>query len=141
MKVFSGNKTVVSFKGGRLTARAGTRTMSARSKSGWQRFLLDNQQYSSKDKVEIEKIVIVRLNDGVREFRRLEQGSAMHTLYPYFLDVVNADTIAEEKVFVGTPPKGAQERLVASLKKTLKKVPVYDIAGSKSFVTQQIAKL
>ena len=154
LKIFSGNKTVISFEN-ELCAIAGTTTMTLRSADsklyaqeikqmiGYGdrcAFLLKNNRYSTTASVKIKRIFIVRLNDGVSECRKLSPISALHTLYPYFLDVVNADTIMcnGKSIFIGRPPVGAEEYLSKMLSRTLFKLPVYSVTGSKTFVIENV---
>lgn len=150
MKLFSGNKTAVSF-GNTLKAIAGTKTITIKTKDNknskftkYQNrsaFLLDKKQYDNSKAIKINAIILVRLNDGVKEFTKLTNLSALHTLYPYFMDTINADVIINNKVFIGTPPKGSQELLARKLSKTLKRTPVYSITGSKQFIINKITNL
>jgi len=158
-QIFSGNKTVISFgKAGRLNAVAGTPTITiaanvARNKKvdiqevmtyyGRTAFLLDKKYYTPKELVPIQAIAVVKLNDGVREFSKFEPLSALHALYPYFLDKVNADTIMCDgnSLFIGMPSASIEEKLVTSLRSVLFKIPSYTITGSLPFVVNKISKL
>lgn len=150
MKVFSGNKTVVSFSHN-ISAVAGTPTITLRSAEKPASHIGESAVYgdrlaftlAQKDcaaSSKIKKIFIARLNDGAREFTRLNPASAMHKLYPYFMDSVNADTIMcnGKCVFAGKPPAGAEARLAKGLLSALKKIPVYSVSGSKPFVVKRI---
>ncbi|OGD70870.1 hypothetical protein A3A84_00625 [Candidatus Collierbacteria bacterium RIFCSPLOWO2_01_FULL_50_23] len=156
-KVFSGNKTVISFENGGVTALDGTKTMSISSTDAdkfpqlvakrvdYQNrtaFLLDQSHYFENSPIKIDAIYVVRLNDGVAENNALEFPSSMHTLYPFFMDTVNADTVLcdGEDVFAGTPPEGSQKYLSQSLAKTLSFVKASRISGSIDFVTKIIAE-
>ncbi|MBI5066225.1 hypothetical protein HZA97_08370 [Candidatus Woesearchaeota archaeon] len=147
LKLFSGNKTIV-LLGKQISAIAGTKTITTKQDFGNAlkygnrcAFLLKENQYDQSKKANIKAIILVRLNDGVKEFDEMNRLSALHNLYPYFMDAVNADTIIQDKVFVGTPPKGIQELLARKLSKTLKKIPVYSITGPKSFIVNKITQL
>ncbi len=158
-KIFSGNKTVVKFdQAQELISVAGTETITIKnSEKGkfthleirnpvelWNRlaFTLDRDSYSAETKP-VRAIVLVRLNDAVEENKKLSELSALHSLYPYFLDVVNADIVmgGTEDVFVGTPPKGVEKYLVSHLKNVLNNLPVHSMAGSASFISSEILKL
>jgi hypothetical protein len=160
VKVFSGNKTVVSFvEDSALVAVYGTPTITIRGsdKSAlndlritdyveyWDRyaFMLDSARYAAGHTVPIKAIAIVRLNDYTEECRKMHPVSALHTLYPYFLDAVNADVVigGAEDVFIGTPPLGTQKYLVAHLKAALENLPVYSLIGSSSFVASTMLQL
>lgn len=159
LQIFSGNKTVVSFDENKLTAVAGTPTITIRgSDKGklddlkiddhveyWERyaFTLNSESYSHDTAVPIKAIVIVKLNDYIQENKKISPLSALHNLYPYFLDVVNADVVVSDTddVFIGTPSKGTEKYLVSHLKAVLKNVPVHSLIGSSSFVAAEIQKL
>ncbi len=156
MLLFSGNKTIIAFQGnGYCEALAGTRTITAHTK--------DMQQYKgegyepygeriavelrgegyAKDPGRIKAIVLVSLNDGEQENDRINPTSALHKLYPYFLDTVNADTVLcdGDIVYIGTPPSGTQEYLARNLKEILVSLPVYSIKGSIDFISNAIKKI
>ena len=152
--LFSGNKTVVSFKlNGDMEAIAGTKTITASHKD-IERHLGDKTeivQYGNRTALlldnntdksgRIRAIVLVSLNDGVSENNLIESTSALHRLYAYFLDTVNADTVFGENVYVGTPLLWTQEKLAQNLKEALSKIPAYSIKGSIDFVCDSITKL
>jgi hypothetical protein len=151
MKVFSGNKTVVSFSHN-LHSVAGTPTITLRSAEKPASHIGESAVYGDRlafslaqenyafSPVKIKKIFIARLNDGAREFTRLSPVSAMHKLYPYFMDAANADTIMcnGNCVFAGKLPAGVEARLAKSLSAMLKKIPAYSVSGSKPFVIKRI---
>lgn len=143
-QIFSGNKTLIKFKrNGIPEAVAGSKTISVRSnEKGRKIFSLKDDQYLSKN-IPIEVIVIARLNDGVKEYEKIEPLSALHRLYPYFMDTVNADTLMcnGEYVFIGTAPTGTQKKLSAKLKKALSKIPVYHLSGSMDFISKKLKTL
>ncbi len=159
-KVFSGNKTVVSFdQDNKLTAVAGTPTITIRSSDKnklldlkisdhleyWERyaFMLSSDMYANQASVPIKAIVVVKLNDYMQENKKINPLNALHNLYPFFLDVVNSDVIISdtENVFVGTPPQGTEKYLATHLKAVLHALPVYSFIGSASFVASEILKL
>jgi len=156
MKLFSGNKTIVAFKGGALEAVGGTSTLTASVedinkhhsgnntdviKYGTRAAVTPNKHMNNPGR--IRAIVLVGLNDGVAENNLLDPVSALHRLYAYFLDTINADTIVcgGRDVYVGTPPTGVQESLAQNLKEVLSKIPTYSIKGSMDFVCDAITKL
>ncbi len=159
-KVFSGNKTVVSFdQDNKLIAVAGTPTITIRGSDKnklddlkisdhveyWERyaFMLSPDRYTNQTTVPIKAIVIVKLNDYMEESKKLNPLSALHNLYPFFLDVVNADVVVgdTEDVFIGTPPQGTEKYLTTHLKASLWDTPAYSLIGSSSFVSSEILKL
>lgn len=150
MQVVSGNKTVVAFKNSEIQVVAGTTAMSILEQdkkvinvSGGldykNRHIFEINHKNMISPIEIGAITIVRLNDYTQESNKLELPDTLHALYPYFLDVVNADVIVGDKVFVGTPPSKSQELLIAGLKKF--NSPVYSYIGSASFVANNISRL
>ena len=159
MKLFSGDKTIVNFSEDGLFAVAGTYTMTIRScdKDKLVRlgikdevtygerlaFALEEDKYCSEKEVHIKAIVLARLNDHLPELKQETRLGALHKLYPYFLDVVNADIVLStiDEVFTVNLPMGIQKRLVRSLKQLLETTPVYSLTGSSDFVSDQILQL
>ncbi len=147
-KMYSGNKTVVDLaENGTLKAIAGTKTMTLRTSDLKRQvrgieygdrtaFRLDDTQYAEAGK--ISSIFLVRLNDGVQDWRELSSTSALHTLYPYFLDTVNADVVIGKDLFDGSTPPETKEYLVRGLGEVLQNVPVYSATGSLSFIVDRI---
>jgi hypothetical protein len=156
-KVFSSNKTLISLTGSKMKAKAGTRTITTRGAdaqrhlagvtgiayAGRWAFKLPDDMYASIDPVTIAAVALARINEGADNCSELSPESALHSLYPYFLDQVNADTVlcGGREVFCGTPPAGCQSRLSAALAKTLKRVPVYHVTGSVPFITKSLGGL
>ena len=156
-KMFSGNKTVVSFEDG-LVAKAGTRIMTIRSadrerysgiiEEGFSygerlAFSLKEDGYEMSKSLSIRKIILIRLDDAKEETHQLSESTALHVLYPYFLDTVNADTILGEdmKIIAGIASQEVREFLARSLSERLKHVPVYFISGSSGYICEQIIAL
>ncbi len=154
LRLFSGNKTIVSFKSGGLKAIAGTNILTA-DQEDIDRHLGKTEavEYGNRAAIKLESsttkpgiikaIVIACLNDGVAENNIIEPNSALHKLYPYFLDTVNADTIVcdGKAVYVGTPPPEVQKKLSQQLKKCLSRIQAYSISGSIEFVCDSITKI
>lgn len=153
IQLFSGNKTVVTFNNGHIEAIAGTRTITANSADIQQhitngdtyitygnRVALSYAKKCTDNPGPIRAIVFVGLNDGVSENNILHPTNALHRLYGFFLDTVNADTIVcdAKAVYVGTPPPGKQEMLAKNLSNALQKIPVYSIKGSMDFISDMI---
>jgi hypothetical protein len=148
MKMYSGNKTVVDLARENPEAVAGTRTMTARTADLKQdvqgvqygdrtAFKLDDAQYAEAG--DIGSVVLVRLNDGVQDWRELSPTSALHRLYPYFLDSVNADVVVGSDVFDGSASQQTKEYLAERLDSALQQVPVYSATGSLPFIVENIA--
>ena len=140
MKLLSGNKTVVRFDAdGGMIAVAGTRTMTAVDRN-LNRYAYDmaDTEYATGE-VRIKAVDIVRINDGVAEVQRLSLQSALHTLYPYFMDTVNADIIVNGRdIFDGTPSVTAKTALAQGLHKAA--VPVRKISGTMDFMTREVLR-
>lgn len=143
-QVFSGNKTVVSHDTDGMTAIAGNQSISLRSSGTNNRnsFFLEPKYLAPNASYPIKAIYLVSLNDGVSENLKLNFPSNLHMLYPYFLDVVNANTIMcnGNDVFLGTPPAGSEISLVKKMSQVVPKIATHKITGSLEFVTSSIAK-
>ena len=155
VRMFSGNKTLVSFNTDMsLNVLAGTKTITI-NKEDFQRhsgntnyikydnrgaFIPDNYTDEAKP---IRAIAIISLSDGVREKTIVNRLGALHKLYPYFLDTVNSDTILFDgkEVFTGTPSSGVQQYLARFLSGLVAKTPIYIIKGDVSFVAGSIKSL
>ena len=142
-RLFSGNKTVVRFSDGAIVAVAGTTTVTEVTPKGRRLFRLESGQYETRAAVPIRTIAKVKLNDGAESMALLKPLSALHALYPFFLDAVNADvSVAEgEHVLSGNPSDGVRERLAKNLWKALGAIPAYSITGSLPFVIENLQKL
>lgn len=144
-KMFSGNKTVVDFFApGKMAAVGGTRIVSVKRPDGSRSAArLRADQAEPAPRVDVLAVFRLRLNDGYDCASKLPPLNALHVLYPFFLDVVNADVILDDgkRVVAGEPPPGARERLAKELAAALAAIPAYEITGSAAFVTGQIEKL
>jgi len=142
-KLLSGNKTLVRFdETGALQAVAGTITMTALDKNR-QRFAwrLPPDQYGEAP-TPVRSIAIVRLNDGVAEEQRLSPMSALHSLYPFFLDAVNADVIVGgTEVFDGAISGAARKTLALRLQDLLSGISVHAYSGSIEHLAQKVTGL
>lgn len=159
IKIFSEDKTVVSFDSGKIIAIAGTPTISMRdtekNKLGEQKisdyvelwgryfFTLSPEKYETRQSVDIKAIVMMRLNDHIRECKEISLPSSLHSLYPLFMDAVNADIVVSDAndAFIGVPPEGAGKYLVGQLKIALKSLPVYLLIGTSDYIANEIVKL
>ena len=158
-KMSSGNKTLIAFdEKATMRVMAGTPTMTIRQ-SDRERyasvidrrityydrmaFELNPKQCTSSFGGPLRTIVLVRLHDGLSDTKKMSPTSALHALYPYFLDTEEANTVVcgGYGVFTGTPPEGVPQQLALSLKKALEHVEVYSVAGPLSFVSQTISTL
>ena len=148
MQIVAGNKTIVSFDEDVLRAVAGTTATSVRAVDGEK---VGSDSFSYRDRhisdsglngifekpVPIRSLALVRLNDFTEECTELKGPSALHSVFPYFLDTVNANVIFGDSVFVGTPPSGTEDFLAKQLLVGLRSVPVFSCIGSASFVAEQ----
>lgn len=141
MTLFSGNKTVVRFDAeGTITAVAGTKTMTALD-DRLNRFAYEmpSDSYAHQPEVKIKSIALVRVNDGVEEEQALRPLSALHTLYPYFMDAVNADVIVNgQDILDGTPTTDIKAGLTSELCGAVALLPVHKYAGSMAFLEQKV---
>ncbi len=164
-KVFSGNKTLVRIDGDKLIAVAGTRTMTTKAedverhlstgavKSGYQgrtAFYLNKEHYAPTSPSMVHRIVLPRLNDGAEKARRLGSLAALHKLYPFFMDAVNADIVLSggKVVLSGNPSEGVREKLTAGLGLVLATddlfggvkatVTVTELEGSMAFINHTL---
>ena len=155
LPVFSGDKTVVSLNVGReLTAVAGTQTITLRQADlpealralprqdyGDRTALrLTPESYAAELSAPIKAVVMVQLNDGAERCEKLSAASALHTLYPFFLDTENSDKVVccGAGVFVGSVPEGVPAKLARELAQVLETLPAYVISGSRQFVAERI---
>jgi hypothetical protein len=157
-KVFSGNKTLVKIEDGVVTAVAGTLPITTRAedaarhldaasiKTGYQgrsAFYLADHCYAGSAPRAVKLVVLPRLNDGVEKSKKLSALSALHKLYPYFIDAVNADIVLSggKVVLSGSPPGGAQAQLASSLAVALAGLSVCEIEGSLAFINRTLETL
>jgi hypothetical protein len=152
-KIFSGNKTLLKIdENDQLVAIGGTHTITAKAADaskhlsagaakvayvGRTAFMLDDSAYSEAPEVNVRRIAITQVNDGADSFSPLEPLSALHRLFPFFLDAVNADAVVcgGNAVLPGTPPRGSQKALAERLLPALQKhVTVCAVTGSMPFI-------
>jgi hypothetical protein len=91
----------------------------------------------------IKAIVVARVNDYKEERVQLTSLSAVHNLYAYFLDTVNADIIFSDTdtLLDGNVALQTKEYLLSHLKKAVEHMPVYAVTGSSQYIAEQISKL
>lgn len=140
LKLFSGNKTVVRFdRDGGIRAVAGTKTMTALD-GGLNRhaYEMNPDDYAQQTEVEIKSILLVRINDGVEETQTLTPLSALHSLYPCFMDAVNADIIVNGRDLLdGTPDRQTRQALGEKLGRAVSRIPVRKYAGTVKFLEHE----
>ncbi len=140
-KLFSGNKTLLSINAnGSITGNGGTRTMTALDvNNNRYAYTLRPDQYADEESVDINAIDIIRINDGVEDCEILSPPSALHTLYPYIIDAVNADIILHDHyVFDGTISSLHKKDLIQKLSVALRQVPVRKVSGSMKFLKKMV---
>lgn len=159
-KIFSGDKTLLHFTSdGTLEAIAGTHTITIRAEDikRWSQvpkedetffgdrlaFQLPSSYYSDQLRVPIKKILFVGLNDGVKADSLLNPISALHQLFPFFLDKQREDILisGDQACFDGSVPKGIKVELAKNLLEALQTIPVYKVTGSLQSVTSFIQNL
>jgi len=166
-KVFSGNRTLVEITPGSskgdpviITAVAGTSTITTRAEDlarhlpealeneevgyeGRSAFSLSKRFYADPAPQAVTLISLPRLNDGAEKSRQLSALSALHKLYPFFLDAVNADIVLAggRLVFAGSPPSSVNKRLARDLSQALTKLPVWELEGSLPFINHTLEDL
>jgi len=142
--LFAGNKTVVEWSPfGSMEAVAGTQTMTLHKKStstdeeivsyGERKaFMVMKQQQTISSRIPVRAIVFVRLNDGVETVEHLSQTSAFHQLFPFFLDLVNADVLIGHtgNILKDERPNGIESFLVTHLWNSFQTLPIVRVEGS-----------
>jgi len=160
LKVFSGDKTLIKIdEHGNMWAIGGTTVSTIRTSdfTRWPAlqeypgiktqdrfsFIFKPEQMVKTSRLAIKKIVLVQLNDGVDKNECLTQLSALHTLYPYFVDSERANVILSKgkALFSGTVSDERHQALITQLANSLEKVPTFNIIGSLDKVTDQIVDL
>jgi hypothetical protein len=155
-KLLSGNTTLVQFgEADELRAIAGTKTMTlkledfeqgeyeaVRSLSYGNRiaFELPVDLQTSKPK-DIGRIALVRLSNGLSEWSELSPLSALHTLYPYFLDTEHTDCIVGQgkAVYLGETPPYARSLLTDRLGRALANISLGTGMGSAQFLAEKLS--
>lgn len=108
---------------------------------GRRAYALTDNAYSREQAVTITAITLARLNDGVAEREELSSLSALHRLFPFFLDKVNADTVllGGKTVFSGNLPpeedRQVKTNLALALSKSLPSLSLTTLAGSLDYVS------
>ena len=154
LRIFSGDKTLLTFRDdGRLEAIAGTHTITVRQKdlNQWASlkrrnelqlgdrlaFELPADFYSQEDRVVIKKILFVGLSDSHQDFSEVASLSALHTLYPFFMDKQREDVlIGGDQAFLdGTIERNVRTDLSTGLASALKDISVFNAIGSLEAIT------
>lgn len=143
-----------------IIAIAGTRTITTKAEDlarhlpealedeevgyqGRSAFSLSKRFYADHAPQAVTQITLPRLNDGAEKSKQLSALSALHKLYPFFLDAVNADIVLAggRIVFAGTPPSGVSKRLASALSQALANLPVWELEGSLPFINHTLEEL
>jgi uncharacterized protein (TIGR00661 family) len=159
MKIFSGDKTLISIgSNGVMEAIAGTKTITVRSQDigRWSAvkkmnahqfgdriaFQLPSEFYAKSLQVPIKKIFLVGLNDGVQDYSKLSAMSALHTLYPFFMDKQREDILigGDRAIFDGTTGADVRAGLSKELLSSLQFINVYKVTASLNGVTSFIRR-
>ncbi len=154
-RLFSGNKTVVAWTAsGSMEAIAGTQTMTRHNERKTksekeilygerEAFIVTEQPYTKRSHVPIRAIVFVRLNDGVESNEHLSHASALHRLFPFFLDLVNADVLigTAGNILTDKRPEGIESFLIMHLKNSIKAIPVLRIEGRLQYLSETISSI
>lgn len=158
-KVFSGDKTLLRFSDdGKLEALAGTRTLTVRSEDveRWTTvpklyehqfgdrlaFQLPPAYYAKKQSVPIKQIYLIDINAGTNSGTQLSALSALHTLYPFFLDKQREDVLIEDSqgFLDGAVGKDIKTELSKNLFTALQNIPVYKVSASVPEMTDFIGR-
>lgn len=160
VKIFSCDKTVMSLENGALRAVAGTHAVTARY-SVFEKYspsllnfqylnrgggMLPPEYYEDKPMVPIENISIIRADPAVSEYEDLNPVNASHKLFPFFMDLTNADKIiyaqsGQTKGMVdGNIPLKIKRELAENLATALKTVNIHLITGSVPFISDCLMK-
>lgn len=157
LQIFSGDKTLVKIdEKDTMLALAGTKAMTVRShdRNRWDAMMSDyvdsdarrtfrlKPHFCSPDEnVEIKAIVILQLNDGKKSCERLP--NAIHTLYPYFMDMERADTLLRGGAGLvdGSIDPEVKRTHVPKLARSVEKIPTFKIIGSMNYVSEKIERL
>lgn len=158
-KMHSGNKTLVEFTSkGELEVVAGTSTMTLREESAEQAkelaevsfeygrrvaFRLEPGRFVTASEQPVSAIVLVDLNEANGQTQLLRRRTALNTVFPYFIDSVNADVVMSggKGVFRSDTPAESLSSLASSLELSVSSLPVYRIAGKLEYVAEQISAL
>jgi hypothetical protein len=158
LKIYSGDKTVIEIDDNSvLWGIGGTQVLTSRNpekgrwsemvdksiETGRHTFRLKEEYYANGKRVPIKAVVLLNLNDGrdsIQEFSRL---SAVHNLYPYFMDTAKEDVILNDGKYVydGSVSRKVKQKNEPRLASGIKKIRTFKIIGSMDYVTDQVLKI
>ncbi|MDE0724332.1 MAG: hypothetical protein OSB62_06485 [Alphaproteobacteria bacterium] len=152
-KVVSGNKTLLCLNEGQMRAIGGTRTMTVGKEAFDQQvnmhipdvkvygdrvaFKLNSELYDEMPQ-SIQAVWMVKLTNEPLKYQEMSKMSALHKLFPFFMDTVNASVVLGEGEAVFQPDdKAAEGKLPGLLFQALKNIQVFEVSGTR----QDTAKL
>ncbi len=154
-KIFSGNRTVVDLSSG-LEVVAGSKAITIKTKdiekypkltktaknfADRTSVNLDQDCFDTRKIVPIGAICVLKLEPGADRTVLLNHPASLHTLFPYFLDTVYADTVMCDgnAVYQGEVAKNYKEKLANDLRSELINISVYSMAGSAEYLAKEIS--
>jgi len=159
LEIYSGDKTLIEVdENATLWAIGGTKVLTSRApeKGRWREmvdeavqvgaryaFRLRSEYYPDAKRVRIKAVVLLSLNDGHDSSNEYSSLSAIHNLYPFFLDTQKEDVLLDEgnEIFFGTIRPEVKQKNVPRLARGIKKIRTINVVGSMDYVTEQIADL
>jgi|CXWL01.1.fsa_nt_gi hypothetical protein len=159
IKLFSSNKTLVTFERNNLIGLAGTRTITCKMKDfdkyeslahnpvifgNRTAFKIQKENWLISKKIRVKNIFLIQLNDYLDEFFKLDKFESLVHLLPFFLDYNNSDIIlfSGTQLFDGTVnPSIVKPNLLVSLNETLPEINIYVVSGSLEHVIKKITNL
>ena len=165
-QIYSTDKTLVRFEGKTgLIAIAGTPSLTVRKEDEWRwtipeepeepedpenqhffrhwerkAFYLPEKYYSKQQFVPIKGIYIIHLTSEEGRYKQLSPLSALHILYPFFLDRQREDIIigSADTLWDGAVSKKQRLTLAKQLNALLTTLPAYQVSGSPEYIYQFI---
>lgn len=155
-KIISGNTTLVGFTDDGPVPLAGTHTMTLSTPDFQARdieahdaveygdrtaFRLAPERHTLDDPSVIGRIGLLRISDTKQQRQTLEPLSALHRLYPYFLDTVHQDVVVcnGEALYAGETPPQSRHFLLQALRKSLQYTPVQQLTGTSRQLAEMVA--
>lgn len=154
LPVFSTDRTLLHFDSGQLISRLGTSLLSIRSQHSHcidynktpalthytgERELCYYKQMTQPNT--IESIVLFQFSKDPLFIERISATSALHQLYPYFLDVVKQDVLLSQSLlFSGYNNNHVKQLLACHLESWLKEHHVSFYSGTKEDIIQYLKK-
>lgn len=151
--VHSGDKTLLHFNDGKITAIAATSTLTIRQQDSqhWQNqgFILTKNtdrsimHINNKLPVEIKKIVLFNINDAFHDIKKVEYPSSLHTLFPLLFDFMRGDVVVGNGLALldGSISYKSRQYAMEQLHKALQHIPVVHIQGTSQKICDTIINL